>query len=69
MDLLLLDVTDFVPSINAVGMVDEFYLASNLMIESANEGVLEKIALVIECDFRSILGEHNCFLTGDFKLD
>lgn len=50
-------------------MIVELYLASDLMIESTNKGVLEQIALVIERDFSSILGEHNCFLTGDLELD
>lgn len=50
-------------------MIVELYLASDLMIESTNKGVLEQIALVIESDFSSILGKHNCFLTGDLELD
>ncbi len=63
--LLLLDISNFIPSCDTIAFVSKFNLADNLMIECTQESIVKHVTLIIESNLPAVLWEINCLLTDN----
>jgi len=64
--LLFLDVADLIGAVHVVSLILELDGTGDLVVEGPEEGVVEHVALVVECDLAAVAGEGDSLAADHF---